>query len=110
MARLFLLYVMGDDEPFVERLGADLAAAGHNVWYQLWDAEYEAQHPPRVERAVEAMDFMLLVASPAAFHSPQIQGQWRYARSLRKRVCLLLRGAGPEDLPPELHRFPTRDF
>jgi len=80
MARVFIAYSR-DDREFVDRLVADLNAAGVPTWRDVDDipsdvAAYVQGWRESVDRALEECTHMVVVLSPEAVDSAEVSAEW----------------------------------
>jgi hypothetical protein len=80
MAKVFLSYARGDDEPFVWRLQEDLKKAGFDVWFD------RVSMPSRlltfhqeIRDAIAARERLILVVGTKAVASDYVTQEWQFA-------------------------------
>ncbi len=113
MTRVFLSYARGDDEPFVRRLHADLAAAGFTVWFDRASLlsrgltfHQEIRDALRTE-----VDRVVYIGGPRAAESPYVREEWRTALAFdHVSVTPILRLGDYEGIPGELRLLHCEDF
>lgn len=71
-----------EDAPFVNRLSADLSAAGYRVLDIAGERLHEdpCSEPAELRRRLEPAQAVLVVASPHAVHSDQVRCEIEFAR------------------------------
>jgi TIR domain/NB-ARC domain len=109
--RLFISYARADDEPFVERLVADLSRQGFKVW---WDRQAmqsrERTFLQEVRDALETSDRVIAVIGPKAVVSRFVRYEWEYARIFAKALVPVFRLGSDDIVPPELALLHWPDF
>jgi TIR domain len=105
--RVFLSYARADAE-FALHLGADLRAAGVNLWVDQLDIPKGAIWDHEVERALQASSHVLVVLSPAAVNSHNVMDEVSFALEERKTVVPVL--FQPCNRPFRLRRLQYVDF
>ena len=110
MTSVFISYARGDDEPFVERLHADLTTNGFDVW---WD---RVSMPSRaltflqeIRDAIDGCDRLLLVVGPRVPDSDYVRAEWQYALEACIPVTPVLRLGDYSILPSELRALHCPD-
>jgi hypothetical protein len=96
------------DKVFATRLADDLIAAGFNVWFDLRSIPSGAKWDLEVQRGLESSDVMLVLLSPTAAASDNVQDEWSYFISKGRRILPLL--IQPTDVPFRLSRRQRIDF
>ncbi len=76
-----------EDSDFALKLAEDLKAAGANVWIDQLDIEYGEAWTRAVEDALERSPRMVVLLSPGAVRSDNVQNE--ISRALRKRKKVL---------------------
>ena len=103
IARVFLSYARKDDEAFVQKLYDDLTKRGISIWYDRLSMPSRGEtFDHEIQRAIEGVDRVILVAGEHALTSDYVWMEWKYALSHCKAVIPLLRGITPERLPEPL--------
>lgn len=105
--QLFMSYSRVD-KVFATRLADDLTAAGYNVWFDLRSIPSGAKWDLEVQRGLETSDVMLVLLSPTAAASDNVQDEWSYFISKGRRILPLL--IQPTDVPFRLSRRQRIDF
>lgn len=108
---VFLSYGWSDDRDFVERLRADLVAAGIRVWRDVEDLPSRG-NALRLElrEAMDGVNRFVPVVGPAAAASDAVRLEWAYARDRCLPVTPVLRLGDEGLLPPEFRGQPYFDF
>ena len=97
---VFISYSRADDEPFVQRLYADLIASGINVWWDRRAMESRGRtFLQEIRDAIENCDRLIAVIGPNASASEYVRYEWEYALLFAKGIVPILRQGGYEDLP-----------
>lgn len=103
MADVFLSYARADDEPFVERLRAELTDAGIDVWWDRLAMESRGRtFLQEIADAVVAADRVVLIVGPAAMKSSYVTAEWMMALEHCRPVVPVLRLGTFEDIPAPL--------
>jgi formylglycine-generating enzyme required for sulfatase activity len=108
-----------EDDPFTQRLVADLRAAGALVWVDVADIHH-GDFLQRINEALEHSEWLVLVLTPAAVASQSVRMEMDAARKRPKRrrlhgVLAVLAAPLPAGtLPPQWDGLPlfhaTRDY
>src|SRR6266571_1708259 len=85
-ARVFISYARADGEDFARKLREDLEAAGIPCWMDRFGMEGGHDWWLQIVEALNQVEFMVLVMTPAALQSPNVRKEWRYAR--QQGVCV----------------------
>jgi hypothetical protein len=108
---VFLSYARGDDEPFVKRLYADLAAHGVRVW---WD---RVSMPSRsltftqeIRDAIDASARLVAVIGPDAIASDYVRAECEWAWLFGAGVVPVLRIGEYDSLPAPIAGLHTIDI
>jgi WD40 repeat protein len=105
-ARVFLSYARADGEDFARKLREDLEAAGIPCWMDRFGMEGGHDWWLQIVEALNQVEFMVLVMTPAAIQSPNVRDEWRYAR--QQGVCIYPVKAAPKldysSLPRWMHK------
>lgn len=109
MARVFLSYARADGQALVDRLAADLSAAGHEPWLDRAEIQGGVSWSRDLEAAIDGCDLLVAIITRGAFVSSICRGE--QARALRrgKRVVPVLGQAGA-DRPIYLETAHYLDF
>ncbi|MEM7543978.1 MAG: toll/interleukin-1 receptor domain-containing protein [Pseudomonadota bacterium] len=75
-ALIFLSY-SSEDASLARRLAVDLQARGVDVWLDLWSLQVGEDIAPRIERAVDRADIVLVLVSPSSIASGWVEREWR---------------------------------
>ncbi len=84
--RVFISYSRTDGEQFATDLRQRLQAEGLTLWQDRDRMEGGVGWWKQITDALDAVEFMVLVATPAAINSPIVKKEWRYAR--QQGVCV----------------------
>ena len=86
--RIFISYARSDGETYGKELRAKLVAefSEEQIWHDRDELEGGVGWWQQIEEALEAVDFMVLIASPAAMASSVVRREWRKAR--QEGVCV----------------------
>lgn len=87
-ARIFISYSRKDGSEFAKTLRTQLIEifGEHAIWRDRDDMEGGVGWWNQIQEALEAVEFMVLVATPAAMQSEIVKKEWRTARQLG--VCV----------------------
>src|SRR5262245_39504097 len=87
--RVFISYARRDGQPFAAALRQKLEteASDLRLWQDLVSMEGGKDWWRQITEALDAVEYMVLVLTPAAVASPIVQKEWRYARS--QGVCVV---------------------
>jgi len=108
MPRIFISYSRADAE-FVRRLAADLVRHGADVWLDVDDIPPGMNWSSAIQQGLDACEIMLLVISPDAMKSRNVEDEWQYFRDEKKPIIpLLLRPTMPIHF--QLRRLQYVDF
>jgi hypothetical protein len=89
MTQVFISYSR-KDLIFVERLAADLQAAGLQVWYDLSGLDGGTRWGREIQNSIEASQCFVVVLSPNSIDSEWVEKEFMYANSLKKKIIPLL--------------------
>lgn len=78
IGRVFVSH-SSDDNPFVDRLVADLANRGISVWYDKLDLRVGDSVPGRINEGLSSAKYFLIVFSPAALQSNWVREEFNAA-------------------------------
>ncbi len=84
--RVFLSYARSDGEPFATQLRKRLAAEHIPLWQDRVGMEGGRDWWQQITEALDKVEFMVLVMTPAAMRSETVRKEWRYAR--QQGVCV----------------------
>lgn len=85
--RVFISYARTDGEPFATRLRQRLEAEHIPLWQDRVGLEGGKDWWLQITDALEKVEFLVLVMTPAAMLSETVRKEWRYARQQRS-MCL----------------------
>ncbi|MCB0168360.1 MAG: TIR domain-containing protein [Anaerolineae bacterium] len=93
-SRVFISYARKDAEDLAQELTSRLEAEGIPVWRDRAKMEGGRNWWLQIVAALDQVDFMILVVTPAAMRSVVVKKEWTYAR--QRGVCILpVWGAAP---------------
>ena len=78
--RIFISYSRRDGADFAADLRAELEAAGFTLWHDVIQMEGGRDWWQQITHALDHVEYMILVATPAALQSKVVRKEWRYAR------------------------------
>ena len=84
--RVFISYARSDGEQFATDLRQRLLAEHIPLWQDRVGMEGGRDWWQQITEALEQVEFMVLVMTPAAMQSPMVRKEWRYAR--QQGVCV----------------------
>ena len=84
--RVFISYARTDGEPFATDLRQRLEAEEIPLWQDRIGLEGGRDWWLQIKDALDVVEFMVLVITPAAMQSKMVRDEWRYAR--RQGVCV----------------------
>jgi hypothetical protein len=84
--RVFLSYARSDGQEFARHLRTRLEAEHIPLWQDRVSLEGGRDWWLQIAEALDHVEFMVLVMTPAALQSPIVRREWRYAR--QKGVCV----------------------
>jgi hypothetical protein len=85
-ARVFISYARNDGKEFANNLRARLEAEGIPIWQDRTGMEGGRDWWLQIVEALNHVEFMVLVMTPAALQSTMVRREWRYAR--QQGVCV----------------------
>jgi len=87
MTKIFISYSRQDEgKPFAIDLRQKLEDEGFEVWHDIKEIEGGRSWWEQIKNALDEVDYMVLVASPAAIKSKVVNDEWHYAR--QQGVCI----------------------
>src|SRR6266571_5269151 len=84
--RVFISYARADGEQFATKLRQYLQAANIPLWQDRIGMEGGKDWWQQITEALDQVEFMVLVMTPAALQSPIVRKEWLYAR--QQAVCV----------------------
>ncbi len=84
--RVFISYARSDGEPFASELRTLLQQQGIPLWQDRVKMEGGRDWWLQIVDALNTVEFMVMVMTPAALQSPIVRKEWRYAR--QQGVCV----------------------
>jgi CRP-like cAMP-binding protein len=106
-ATVFLSYAR-DDEAFVTRLANQLLKHGIDVWLDRYRIDPGRSWARQIGEALDHCQIMLLVLSPAAIASENVDDEWNYFLDQKKKVVSALHQ--PCKIPYRLSKLQYVDF
>jgi hypothetical protein len=103
MTQVFLSYARTDGLAAATRLRTELTAMGFQVWRDLEEMQGGLQWKKQLLAALEQVDAVLVLLTPAAAASPNVTWEWENALLRDRRVIPLL--VAPCAVPAELERL-----
>lgn len=104
----FFISYSHKDKVFVLNLAGDLRRRGIRVWLDEFDIDPGQSWSRQIGSALDSCDQMLLVWSPNALASENVDDEWNYFLDVKKTVLPIL--IEPCDLPYRLHKLQYIDF
>jgi len=89
MTKIFISYSRVD-EGFARRLATDLARRGADIWIDVDDIPAGTNWSTAIQQGLDACDALILVLSPEAMASKNVEDEWQYVRDEGKPVIPLL--------------------
>src|SRR5262249_10055442 len=86
---VFICYARKDKE-FVLKLGGILKRRSVPVWLDAWDIPAGANYNESIDKAIEGCAQFLLILSPAARDSREVEGEWLFALQEGKAIIPVL--------------------
>jgi len=96
------------NKDFVLTLAGDLRRRGIKVWLDIYDIDVGQSWSRQVGRALDSCAKMLLVMSPDALESDNVDDEWNYFLDVKKTVIPIL--YQPCTIPFRLHKLQYIDF
>jgi hypothetical protein len=84
--RVFISYARADGEPFATQLRKRLEAEQIPLWQDRVRLEGGKDWWLQITEALDVVEFLVLVMTPAAMNSETVRKEWRYAR--QQGVCV----------------------
>src|SRR5712691_11472092 len=84
--RVFISYARADGEAYTRNLYTRLGKEDIPCWMDRFGMEGGKDWRQQILEALDAVEFLVVVMTPAAMQSPNVQWEWRYAR--QKGVCV----------------------
>ena len=95
--RVFVSYARSDGDRLAADLRGRLEAAEVPLWRDREGMEGGRDWWQQITAAIDSVDFLVLLATPAALRSPMVRREWRYARQRGVAVYPVL-GDDPVDI------------
>jgi hypothetical protein len=109
MSRLFISYCR-EDGNFAKRLADDLKLAGANVWIDVNDITPGIKWSTAVQRGLLESDIMVVILSPEAVSSTNVEDEWQAYLDEQKPVIPILLRPINQQMPFQLRRLQYIDF
>ncbi len=107
--QVFLSYARADGEPFATQLRQRLEAEHIPLWQDRVGMEGGKDWWLQITEALDVVEFMVLVMTPAAMGSETVRKEWRYAR--QQGVCVYpVKGAPDLDFTSLPHWMRSAHF
>ncbi len=107
--RVFLSYARSDGEQFAAQLRHRLQAEHIALWQDRIGMEGGRDWWLQITQALDVVEFMVLVMTPAAMQSEMVRKEWRYAR--QQGVCVYpVKGASDLDFHSLPHWMRSAHF
>jgi WD40 repeat protein len=107
--RVFISYARVDGEPFATKLRQRLEAEHIPLWQDRVGLEGGKDWWRQITEALEKVEFLVLVMTPAAMNSETVRKEWRYAR--QQGVCVFpVKGVPDLDFNSMLHWMRSAHF
>jgi hypothetical protein len=87
--KVFISYSRKDSS-FAQGLASDLESLGAQVWIDVDDIPVGTRWSKAVQNGLDESEVLLLVISPDAMVSPNVEDEWQYFHEKRKRIIPLL--------------------
>ncbi len=97
MATAFVSHASEDGE-LVKELINEVEREGHDLWHFERDSMPSHVYLEEIARAIEACDFVILLASPASLDSRQVTKEVEQAHERAKRILPILYQVSSEDI------------
>jgi TIR domain/NB-ARC domain len=91
--RVFISYARSDGEKFASNLRTRLGKEGIPLWQDRIGMEGGKDWWQQIKDALDVVEFMVLVMTPAAMHSETVRKEWHYAHQMG--VCVYPIKAAP---------------
>jgi len=106
--RVFISYARKDGSEFAKKLRQDLEKQKIPCWQDRQGMEGGRDWWEQIKEALDYVEYMVLVITPAAIQSPIIRKEWRYARA--QGVCVYpVKGVPDKDIDYKSLPKPIRD-
>lgn len=104
----FFMSYSRKDEDFVRTLAGDLRRRGFKIWLDIYDIEPGESWSRQIGRALDACEVMLLILSPDALDSENVDDEWNYFLDVKKTVLPIMHR--PCTIPFRLHKLQYINF
>src|SRR6266568_3356436 len=92
--RVFISYARKDGEEYARKLHTRLEEEAIPCWMDRFGMEGGKDWRQQILEAIDTVEFLVLVMTPAAIQSPNVQWEWRSAR--QQGVCIYPVKAAPK--------------
>ncbi|MDK3161672.1 toll/interleukin-1 receptor domain-containing protein [Kamptonema cortianum] len=89
MATLFISYSRTDEE-FARRLASSLVQLGASVWIDVDEIPAGMKWSRAIQEGLDTCDALILIITPAAMQSENVEDEWQYILDQRKPVFPVL--------------------
>jgi WD40 repeat protein len=100
-ARIFVSYARSDAAALAAELRSRLERHGFSLWQDVANMEGGRDWWQQITEAIQQVEFVLLVTTPAALKSAVVRREWRYARE-QGRCVIPITGVPSQDLTSQL--------
>ncbi len=108
MLTIFLSYSRKDGAEPTSRLREELVRAGFTVWRDIEDMRGGIDWKEQLAKVLHGVDVVLVLLTPESAVSPNVEWEWRTAKSLSKPIVPVL--IFPCTVPEELQDLHYRDL
>jgi CRP-like cAMP-binding protein len=105
--RIFISYAR-QDESFVRRLATDLAKYKISTWVDFDDIESGRSWARQIGEALDSCELMLLILSPSAMESTNVEDEWNYYLDKGKMILPIMHKQC--NIPYRLYKLQYMDF
>ena len=105
---LFISYAVKDGSTAAQRLRAELTSAGFNVWRDVESMQGGKEWKKQLRKAIKEVDAIVLLLSPAAVESRNVEWEWETAETLETPILPVV--VVPCEVPHELDHLHRRDL
>ncbi|MBL8153012.1 MAG: toll/interleukin-1 receptor domain-containing protein [Anaerolineae bacterium] len=107
MKRIFISYSRRDKQ-FATRLAQSLTNNGADVWIDMEDIPAGVKWSTAIQQGLKTCDIMLVIVSPDAMQSTNVEDEWQYYLDRGKPILPIL--WRPADMHFQLNRIQYIDF
>lgn len=110
MLHFFISYRRQDEE-FARRIHAHLTKHGFRVWLDVENISPSANWRNEIDKALKQCDILLLIMTPEALESSNVEEEWQYFHSQKKDIIpLRLRPVPRDKIHFQLNSIQRIDF